>query len=80
MRCKNCGENVIKSDICGDYCVHCYGISTPYKETYMTCFWCGEEAKVLSNDLCLSCFREWDKLSIDEREDVIKNSWNRRKA
>lgn len=22
--CKNCGEDVIKSDICGDYCVHCF--------------------------------------------------------
>lgn len=23
MRCKNCKEEVLKSDICGDYCVHC---------------------------------------------------------
>ena len=77
MICKNCGENVIKSDICGNFCVHCHGEIKPYKTGNMRCVWCGQNAEILSNDLCMPCFRKWKNLSIEEMERITIDSWKR---
>lgn len=78
MICKNCKAEIIKSDICGDKCVYCIGVMEPYKESFLTCFYCGKEYKSLVNNLCKECTKKWVNLSNDERDNVIRNSWNRK--
>lgn len=79
MICKNCKAEVINSDICGDKCVYCVGIKEPYKESFLTCFLCGEEYKNLINDLCIDCTKQWIMLSNDDKDEAIRKSWNRKK-
>lgn len=79
MLCNNCNAEIISSDICGDKCVYCIGVTEPYKESFLTCFYCGKEYKHLTNDLCAECSKLWTKLSNDERDEVIRKSWNRKK-
>lgn len=78
MKCKNCSTDIITTDICGDKCVYCYGVKEPYKETSMTCFWCGKEASVLHNDLCKNCYIIWNELDNEDREKIIIKSWDRK--
>lgn len=77
MFCRNCGSNVNEEDICVDKCVYCFGTIEPYKESFMTCFLCGKEHKILTNDLCSECFIKWNSFSNEEREEIIKNTWKK---
>lgn len=79
MKCKKCDADILISDICGSGCVYCCGNIEPYTETFMTCFYCGLEHKTLTNGLCVNCFKKWQPLSNDEREEIIRNSWLRKK-
>lgn len=79
MLCGNCKSEIITSDICGEKCVYCVGYQEPYKESFLTCFYCGKEYKNLTNDLCTECANKWIKLNNEEREQIIRKSWNRKK-
>lgn len=77
IECKTCGEtNLLPSDICGDRCVSCAGDPVAQKRAKrtlhdMTCIECGEEQKVLSNDMCHGCFQLWKDNLLEWQQNVI---------
>lgn len=77
VKCNNCGSEVISSDICGDYCVHCYGneVTNSIKvEGGWICKECGEHTTTLSNEVCPKCYN--DSLNKGSKCDVCgERSW-----